>query len=83
MEKCIIVANCHYFSAITEAAGAHLKEISDDARLRGLVYGTWMFLAVVGITMITGVVCAIRKLNKVWTFDIKKTYLKRKKDKCF
>ena len=76
MEKCIIVANCHYFSAITEAAGAHLTEISDDARLGGLGYGTWMFLAVVGITMITLVVCAIRKLNKVGILDIKKTYFK-------
>ena len=78
MGKCIIVANCHYYSAVTEAAGAHLKEVSDDAQLGGLGYGTWMFLAVVGITMITLVVCAIRKLNKVGTVNIKKTYFKQK-----
>ena len=72
VEKCIIVANCHYFAAITEAAEAHLRDLSDDARLGGLGYGTWIFLAVVGISMITLVVCAICKLNKERTFDIKK-----------
>ena len=45
----------------------YLQEISDDARLGGLGYGTWVFFGVVGILMVTFAVCAVRKLTKVRT----------------
>ena len=70
------------FSAITVAAGEHLSEISDATRLGGLSYGTWMVLAVIAITMITVVVCGVRKLTKVGTLTSKNIFCK-KKDNCF
>ena len=70
------------FSAITVAAGEHLTEISDATRLGVLSYGTWMVLAVIAITMITAVVCGVRKLTKVGTLR-QETYFYENKDNCF
>ena len=67
------------FSAITAAAGEHLTEISDATRLGGLSYGTWMFLAVIAITMITAVVCGVRKLTKVGTLTSRNIFLQKER----